>query len=92
VPEEIGIITSLSTGIATISGLPNLGNEELVSFAGGRLGMAFNVDEDQVGLILLCDYQDLHVGDEVRRTGRVMDVAVGNALLGRVLDPLGRPI
>jgi F-type H+-transporting ATPase subunit alpha len=92
VPEEIGIITSLSTGIATISGLPNLGNEELVSFAGGRLGMAFNVDEDEVGLILLCDYQDLHVGDEVRRTGRVMDVAVGNALLGRVLDPLGRPI
>jgi F-type H+-transporting ATPase subunit alpha len=54
--------------------------------------MAFNVDEDEVGLILLCDYQDLHVGDEVRRTGRVMDVAVGNALLGRVLDPLGRPI
>jgi F-type H+-transporting ATPase subunit alpha len=92
VPEEIGIITSLSTGIATISGLPNLGNEELVSFAGGRLGMAFNVDEDEVGLILLCDYQDLHVGDEVRRTGRVMDVAVGNALLGRVLDPLGSPI
>lgn len=91
-PEEIGIITSLSTGIATISGLPNLGNEEMVSFAGGRLGMAFNVDEDEVGLILLCDYQDLHVGDEVRRTGRVMDVAVGNALLGRVLDPLGRPI
>jgi hypothetical protein len=92
VPEEIGIITSLSTGIATISGLPNLGNEELVSFPGGRLGMAFNVDEDEVGLILLCDYQDLHVGDEVRRTGRVMDVGVGNALLGRVLDPLGRPI
>ena len=92
VPEEIGIITSLSTGIATISGLPNLGNEELVSFARGRLGMAFNVDEDEVGLILLCDYQDLHVGDEVRRTGRVMDVVVGNALLGRVLDPLGSPL
>lgn len=91
-PEEIGMITSLSTGIATISGLPNLGNEELVSFAGDRLGMAFNVDEDEVGLILLCDYQDLHVGDEVRRTGRVMDVGVGHALLGRVLDPLGRPV
>ena len=92
VPEEIGIITSLSTGVATISGLPHLGNEELVQFADGRLGMAFNVDEDEVGLILLCDYQDLHVGDEVRRTGRVMDVGVGNALLGRVLDPLGRPL
>ena len=91
-PEEIGTITSLSTGIATISGLPSLGNEELVSFADGRLGMAFNVDVDEVGLILLCDYQALHVGDEVRRTGRVMDVGVGDALLGRVLDPLGRPI
>jgi F-type H+-transporting ATPase subunit alpha len=54
--------------------------------------MALNVDEDEVGLILLCNYQDLHVGDEVRRTRRVMDVGVGNALLGRVLDPLGRPI
>ncbi len=92
VPEEIGIITSLSTGIATISGLPNLGNEELVSFKDDRLGLAFNVDEGEVGLILLCDYQDLHVGDEVRRTGRVMDIGVGNGLLGRVLDPLGRPI
>jgi len=92
VPEEIGTIISLSTGIATISGLPNLGNEELVRFPGGRLGMALNVDEDEVGLILLCNYQDLHVGDEVRRTRRVMDVGVGNALLGRVLDPLGRPI
>ena len=92
VPEEVGTITSLSTGIATISGLPNLGNEELVEFAGGSLGMAFNVDEDEVGLILLCDYQDLHVGDEVRRTRRVMDVGVGDALLGRVLNPLGRPL
>ena len=86
------MITSLSTGIATISGLPHVGNEELVSFAGGRLGMAFNVDEAEVGLILLCDYQELHVGDEVRRTGRVMDVGVGDALLGRVINPLGRPL
>ena len=92
VPEEMGTITSLSTGIATISGLPHVGNEELVSFAGGRLGMAFNVDEAEVGLILLCDYQQLHVGDEVRRTGRVMDVGVGDALLGRVINPLGRPL
>ena len=90
--QEIGIITSLSTGIATISGLPSVGNEELVEFSGNRLGMAFNIDEDEVGLILLCDYQELHNGDEVRRTGRVMDVVVGDALLGRVIDPLGRPL
>ena len=91
-PYEIGIITSLSTGIATISGLPNVGNEELVSFPGNRLGMTFNVDENEVGIILLCEYQSLHVGDEVRRTGRVMDVAVGDTLLGRVIDPLGNPL
>ena len=91
-PYEIGNITSLSTGIATISGLPSLGNEELVRFPGNRLGVAFNVDEDEVGVVLLCDYEGLHAGDEVRRTFRVMDVAVGDALLGRVIDPLGRPL
>jgi F-type H+-transporting ATPase subunit alpha len=91
-PYEIGIVTSLSTGIAIISGLPNVGNEELVSFSGNRLGMAFNVDEEEVGVILLCDYEGLHAGDEVRRSFRVMDVAVGEALLGRVIDPLGRPL
>jgi len=91
-PYEIGNVTSLSTGIATISGLPSLGNEELVSFPGNRLGLAFNVDEDEVGVVLLCDYEGLHAGDEVRRTFRVMDVAVGDALLGRVVDPLGRPL
>jgi len=91
-PHEIGLVTNLSTGIATISGLPSVGNEELVQFSGNRLGVAFNVDEDEVGLILLCDYQELHAGDEVRRTGRVMDVVVGDALLGRVIDPLGRPL
>ena len=86
-PYEIGIVTSLSTGIAIISGLPNVGNEELVSFSGNRLGMAFNVDEEEIGVILLCDYEEL-AGDEVRRTFRVMDIAVGEALLGRVIDPL----
>ena len=91
-PHEIGVITSLATGVATITGLPSVGNEELVSFSGNRLGMAFNVDEDEVGLILLCDYEELHAGDEVRRTGRVMDIVVGDALLGRVIDPLGRPL
>jgi F-type H+-transporting ATPase subunit alpha len=91
-PREVGVITNVSTGIATISGLPGVGFEELVRFPGGLLGIAFNVDEDEVGVILLGDYEDLHTGDEVERTGRVMDVAVGDALLGRVIDPLGRPL
>ena len=91
-PREVGVITNVSTGIATITGLPGVGFEELVRFPGGLLGIAFNVDEDEVGVILLGDYEDLHAGDEVERTRRVMDVAVGDALLGRVVDPLGRPL
>ena len=92
VPHEVGVITNVATGIATISGLPGVGYEELVSFPGGLLGIAFNIDEDEIGVILLGDFQDLHAGDEVQRTGRVMDVAVGDGLLGRVIDPLGNPL
>lgn len=91
-PREIGTIISVSTGIATVSGLPGVGYDELVKFPGGLLGIAFNVDEDEIGVILLGEYQDLHAGDEVERTGRVTDVAVGDGLLGRVIDPLGRPL
>ena len=91
-PREVGTITTVSTGIATVSGLPGVGFEELVTFPGGAFGIAFNVDEDEIGVVLLGDYWRLHAGDEVERTGRVMDVAVGDALVGRVLDPLGRPL
>ena len=90
--REVGAITRISTGIATISGLPGVGFEELVSFSNGLLGIAFNVDKDEVGVILLGDYQGLHAGDEVTRTGRVMDVLVGEELLGRVINPLGLPL
>jgi F-type H+-transporting ATPase subunit alpha len=91
-PREIGTITSVSTGIAVISGLPGVGFEELLLFPGGVFGIAFNVDENEIGVVLLGEYSHLHAGDEVERTGRVMDVAVGGALLGRVIDPLGRPL
>ena len=90
--QEVGAITTLSTGIAKVSGLPGVGFDELVAFPGGVLGMAFNVDEDEIGVVLLGDYWRLQAGDEVQRTGRVMDVAVGDGLLGRVIDPLGRPL
>jgi F-type H+-transporting ATPase subunit alpha len=90
--HEVGVITTVAVGIATISGLPGVGFEELVSFPGGLLGIAFNVDEEEVGVILLGEFQNLHAGDEVERTGRVMDVAVGDGLLGRVIDPLGQPL
>jgi F-type H+/Na+-transporting ATPase subunit alpha len=88
----VGTITNVSTGIARVSGLPGVGFEELVKFPGGVFGIAFNVDEDEVGVVLLGEYSHLHAGDEVERTGRVMDVAVGEGLLGRVIDPLGRPL
>ena len=91
-PREVGAITNVSTGIATVSGLSGVGFEELVKFPGGVFGIAFNVDEDEIGVVLLGDYCHLHAGDEVERTGRVMDVAVGDGLLGRVIDPLGRPL
>jgi F-type H+-transporting ATPase subunit alpha len=96
VPEltarEVGTVTDVSTGIAKVSGLPHVGYEELVEFPGGISGIAFNLDENEIGVLLLGDYTHLHAGDEVRRTGRVMDVAVGEGLLGRIVDPLGRPL
>ena len=91
-PHEVGTITNISTGIARVSGLPSAGFEELLAFPGGVFGIAFNVDEDEIGVVLLGEYQDLHAGDEVQRTGRVMDMTVGEGLLGRVIDPLGRPL
>jgi F-type H+-transporting ATPase subunit alpha len=91
-PREVGTITSISTGIVMVSGLPNVGFEELVTFPGDVLGIAFNVDEDEIGVVLLGEYWHLHAGDEVQRTGRVMDIAVGDRLLGRVINPLGQPL
>jgi F-type H+-transporting ATPase subunit alpha len=90
--QEVGTVTSIATGIAKVSGLSNVEFEELVRFPGDVLGIAFNVDEDEIGVVLLAPYWHLRAGDEVERTGRVMDVAVGNGLLGRVIDPLGRPL
>jgi F-type H+-transporting ATPase subunit alpha len=91
-PREVGVITSIATGVAKVSGLPGVGFEELVTFPGDILGVAFNVDEDELGVVLLGDYVRLRAGDRVERTGRVMQVAVGDGVLGRVIDPLGRPL
>ena len=90
--REIGTVTSVSTGIATVSGLRGAGFEELIQFPGELFGIAFNLDEHEIGVVLLGDYTHVQTGDEVTRTGRVMDVGVGEALLGRVIDPLGRPL
>jgi F-type H+-transporting ATPase subunit alpha len=90
--QEVGTVVAVTTGIAIVSGLPDAGFEELLSFPNGIYGIAFNLDETEIGVVLLGDYWHLSAGDEVHRTGRVMDVAVGNELIGRVIDPLGRPL
>lgn len=90
--REVGTVTSVLTGIAKVDGLPNVGYEELLIFPGNVYGIAFNIDESEIGVILLGDYWHLKAGDRVERSGRVMDVAVGDFLLGRVIDPLGQPL
>jgi F-type H+-transporting ATPase subunit alpha len=90
--KETGTITSVSTGMAKVTGLPGAGFEELIRFPGDVLGIAFNLDEDEIGVVLLGPHEQLRAGDEVWRTNRVMDVAVGEGLLGRVIDPLGRAL
>jgi len=90
--QEVGRIVSISTGIAKVSGLPGVGLDELLLFPFDVLGLAFNIDDDEIGVVLLGDYWKLQAGDEVYKTGRVMDVPVGDKLLGRVIDPLGRAL
>jgi F-type H+-transporting ATPase subunit alpha len=91
-PREVGYVTGVATGIVKVSGLPGAGFEELLKFPGNLFGIAFNIDKDEIGTILLGEDRLLNAGDEVERTGRVMDVPVGDALIGRVINPLGEPI
>ena len=91
-PQEVGTVTSVGTGVAKVSGLPGAGYDELLMFPGDVYGIAFNVDAEEIGVVLLGDYWNIQAGAEVQRTGRVMDVAVGDGLLGRIIDPLGRPL
>ena len=89
---EIGTIQFVGRDIARVSGLPNIRAEELVRFSGNYMGLVFNIDPEEIGIILLDPSEHLQVGEEVHRTQRVLDVPVGEGLLGRVVDPLGRPL
>jgi len=91
-PREVGTITSIATGIAKVSGLPGVGFEEVLKFPGDIYGIAFNVDEDEIGVVLLGDYWHLQAGDEVERRDHVVDVPVGDGLIGRIINPMGRPL
>lgn len=90
--QEMGTVTYLGSGIARAVGLPRVQSSELVRFPGDRLGMAFNLDPEEVGIIMLDESEELTAGCEVYRTGRVLDAPVGPGLLGRVVDATGRPL
>ena len=90
--QERGRISTVGTGIAKVKGLPGVGFEEMLNFDHGVKGIAFNVDPDEVGVVLLGSNERLQTGASVRRSGKVMEVPVGDALLGRVINPLGEPL
>ena len=90
--SEVGSVISLGDGIARLHGLERVMAGELVEFPGDIAGIAMNLEEDQVGAVLLGDYTTLKEGDQVRRTGRIISIPVGDEMLGRVVDALGRPI
>jgi F-type H+-transporting ATPase subunit alpha len=92
VVSEVGRVRSISAGVAKVTGLPGVGFEELVTFPGGLFGMVFDLEQAEIGVVLLGNYWHLQAGDVVERTGRVMDVPVGNALIGRVINPLGEAL
>ena len=90
--REVGTVLEVSDGIARVYGLSGVMAGEMVEFPGGITGLAFNLEENSVGIIILGDYLQIHEGDEVRSLGRLLSVPVGDAVVGRVVDPLGRPL
>src|SRR5215831_17970806 len=90
--SQTGSIISVGDGIARVYGLERCMAGELIEFPHGVSGIALNLEEDQVGSVLLGDYTELKEGDEVRRTGRIMSVPVGDAMVGRVVNALGQPV
>ncbi|HET7521800.1 MAG TPA: F0F1 ATP synthase subunit alpha [Bacillales bacterium] len=90
--SDVGTVTEVGDGIARAHGLDNAMAGELLEFSNGVMGMAQNLEENNVGIIIMGPYEDIHEGDEVKRTGRIMEVPVGEQLLGRVVNSLGQPI
>ncbi|GGN93339.1 F0F1 ATP synthase subunit alpha [Saccharibacillus kuerlensis] len=89
---EVGTVIQIGDGIARAHGLDNVMSGELLEFSNGIMGMALNLEEDNVGIVILGPYTDIREGDQVKRTGRIMEVPVGEAMLGRVVNPLGQPV
>src|SRR5690554_3413893 len=92
VVERVGTVIMVGDGIARIYGLQDAMAGELLEFPGGVYGMALNLEEDNIGAVILGPYRHIREGDTVKRTGRIMEVPVGEALIGRVVSPLGEPL
>ena len=90
--EEVGRVIESGDGIARVSGLPQAMANELLEFPGELLGLAFNLDEDEIGCIVLGDASTIEEGDPVKQTGKILSIPVGDGFLGRVVDALGRPL
>src|SRR5690349_9023130 len=90
--EEVGTVAETGDGIARVEGLPSAVTSELLEFEGGVLGVAQNLDIHEIGAVILGDYEKIEEGQQVKRTGQVLSVPVGDAFLGRVINPLGHPI
>src|SRR5256886_6170266 len=90
--EEVGVVADAGDGIAHVEGLPSAMANELLEFADGTLGVALNLDVREIGVVVLGDFSGIGEGQRVKRTGRVLSVPVGDAFLGRVVDPLGAPL
>ena len=90
--EEIGTVIDAGDGIAHVEGLPSVMTQELLEFPGGVLGVALNLDEHSIGAVILGDFEKIEQGQQVKRTGEVLSVPVGDAFMGRVVNPLGQPI
>jgi F-type H+/Na+-transporting ATPase subunit alpha len=90
--EEVGVVSETGDGIARVEGLPSAMTNELLEFEGGLLGLALNLDVREIGVVLLGDSSQIEEGQQVRRTGEILSVPVGDGYLGRVVDPLGQPI
>ena len=90
--ETVGYVTSIADGVARVEGLPSVMASELLEFPGGLIGVALNIDEEDLGVVILGEASHIQQGDPVKQTGTVLSVPVGDALLGRVIDPLGNPV
>ncbi len=90
--ETVGYVTSIADGVARVEGLPSVMASELLEFPDGLVGVALNIDESDIGVVFLGDYHHIEEGDPVKQTGTVLSVPVGDAMLGRVVDPLGNPV